>query len=301
MLKRIKKNEKGQGLVEYGLILALVSIVAIGVLGALGGKIEGTFRNVNKSLDTSVVAPPLEDTAPPLDDASYTWIADATYGYTSTNPAHTGNGYYKYTGSASEVLIPHTIHGHSMTNYHNMFRASPVVKVINTNPNITSMSQMFRESTAVLDLSELNTENVTNMDRMFTSLQAVSIDVSMLNTSKVTSMIGMFASPFVKEITFGGFDTSNVVNMSTMFTGLTATTLDLSGFNTSNVETMNGTFSMITTPTLDLSGFDLSKLANYNNIFYGAETTSVQVKDEPTRVKLNDSNNRPVTMIISVK
>jgi len=37
-MKRI--NNKGQALVEYVLIIALISVVLIGVVGALGGKLK---------------------------------------------------------------------------------------------------------------------------------------------------------------------------------------------------------------------------------------------------------------------
>jgi pilus assembly protein Flp/PilA len=45
-----KKQEKGQGLVEYALILVLVAIVVIGALMILGPIIGNTFSTVNKSL-----------------------------------------------------------------------------------------------------------------------------------------------------------------------------------------------------------------------------------------------------------
>jgi len=37
------QNEEGQGLVEYGLILALASIVCIGAMAALGQAIQDVF------------------------------------------------------------------------------------------------------------------------------------------------------------------------------------------------------------------------------------------------------------------
>lgn len=43
-------EESGQGMVEYGLILALVAIVAIGMLSAIGHKVNGTFSKVSESL-----------------------------------------------------------------------------------------------------------------------------------------------------------------------------------------------------------------------------------------------------------
>ncbi|MDD3150222.1 MAG: Flp family type IVb pilin [Candidatus Gastranaerophilales bacterium] len=54
-MKKMKKMvKKGQSLVEYGLILALVSIVAIAVLNTMGGKIKSTVENVNDALDEAV-------------------------------------------------------------------------------------------------------------------------------------------------------------------------------------------------------------------------------------------------------
>lgn len=48
-------NEKfeGQGLVEYALILALISVVAIVIMVALGGKVKGVFSKVNASMNTT--------------------------------------------------------------------------------------------------------------------------------------------------------------------------------------------------------------------------------------------------------
>lgn len=44
------KNEKGQGLAEYALILVLVSIVAIGALTLLGSGITNVFSTVTATL-----------------------------------------------------------------------------------------------------------------------------------------------------------------------------------------------------------------------------------------------------------
>ena len=43
-------KEKGQGLVEYAIILALVAIVVIAVMRLLGPKIGTTFSSINDSL-----------------------------------------------------------------------------------------------------------------------------------------------------------------------------------------------------------------------------------------------------------
>lgn len=45
-LELAARKEEGQGLAEYGLILALVAVVSAGALIALQGGIEGVFNDV---------------------------------------------------------------------------------------------------------------------------------------------------------------------------------------------------------------------------------------------------------------
>ncbi|MEW6661246.1 MAG: Flp family type IVb pilin [Bacillota bacterium] len=49
-LKRLMVEEDGQGMTEYGLILALVSVVVIGVLISMGEELEGIFTNIVNGL-----------------------------------------------------------------------------------------------------------------------------------------------------------------------------------------------------------------------------------------------------------
>jgi len=43
-------KEKGQGLVEYAIILALIAIVVIAVMTLLGNKVKGTFNTINNAI-----------------------------------------------------------------------------------------------------------------------------------------------------------------------------------------------------------------------------------------------------------
>ena len=46
-----KMQAKGQGLVEYAIIIALVAIVVVSVVGVFGKKVSCVFQGINKSLD----------------------------------------------------------------------------------------------------------------------------------------------------------------------------------------------------------------------------------------------------------
>ncbi len=53
MLKKFRsmlKDEKGQALAEYGLILALIAVACIIALGLLSTGIQGTLANITASL-----------------------------------------------------------------------------------------------------------------------------------------------------------------------------------------------------------------------------------------------------------
>lgn len=48
------KNEEGQGMAEYGLILALIAVAIILTLGPLGDAIAAVFTSVEGSVDAAM-------------------------------------------------------------------------------------------------------------------------------------------------------------------------------------------------------------------------------------------------------
>ena len=44
------KDEEGQGLIEYALIVLLIAIVVIAILTAVGGSVQNVFTSINDSL-----------------------------------------------------------------------------------------------------------------------------------------------------------------------------------------------------------------------------------------------------------
>jgi pilus assembly protein Flp/PilA len=51
LLNRLGSPQSGQGMVEYALILVLVSIVVIVILLTMGGQIQNVFSNVVAALN----------------------------------------------------------------------------------------------------------------------------------------------------------------------------------------------------------------------------------------------------------
>ena len=50
LISLIRRDEDGQGLAEYALILALIAVVVIGAVTVLGGQIDTNMRNVAGSI-----------------------------------------------------------------------------------------------------------------------------------------------------------------------------------------------------------------------------------------------------------
>jgi pilus assembly protein Flp/PilA len=50
LVQRLRQDESGVTAIEYGLIAALVAVVIIGALGALGGSLQTTFNSVSGAM-----------------------------------------------------------------------------------------------------------------------------------------------------------------------------------------------------------------------------------------------------------
>ena len=145
--------------------------------------------------------------------------------------------------------------------------------------NVTDMCQMFDwcVQLAELDVSGFNTSKVTDMSDMFSGCSSLtSLDVTHFDTSKVTDMQGMFnACTGLTSLDLSSFDTSNVTNMYGMFSYCEMTSLDLSRFNTSKVTDMGDMFyGCINLSSLNVSSFDTSKVTYMSYMFSGCSSLS---------------------------
>lgn len=52
-MRLVLGNDKGQGLVEYALILVLIAIAVFAMVTGLGSKVNSTFETINSSVDNA--------------------------------------------------------------------------------------------------------------------------------------------------------------------------------------------------------------------------------------------------------
>ena len=150
--------------------------------------------------------------------------------------------------------------------------------------NVTNMGRMFYDCSKLtsLDVSKFNTANVTNMSYMFYNCKALtSLDVTHFNTANVTNMGYMFyICSSLTSLDVTNFNTANVANMSYMFSGCSSlTSLDVTHFNTANVTNMSGMFNSCSALTsLDVTHFNTANVTTMNSMFYNcSKLTSLDV------------------------
>ena len=164
--------------------------------------------------------------------------------------------------------------------------------------NMTSMSNMFLNSKSLtnIDVSGFDTSKVVNMAKMFEGCtNLVNLNLSNFNTTSVTNMNMMFRKcNNLRQLEISGFDTSNVTNMSYMFQNcISLTNLDFPSFDTSNVINMPAMFqncrSLI---SLDLFNFNTSKVTLMNSIFFGCTNLkTIYVSDLWNMSNVTNSEN----------
>lgn len=140
--------------------------------------------------------------------------------------------------------------------------------------NVTTMEAMFyfcRRLTTI-DLTPLNTSNVTSMNEMFRGCSGMtSLDLTPLDTNNVTDISGMFhGCSGLTNLDLTPLDNGLVTDMSRMFYNCKRlANLNLTPLSTSNVTNMSSMFSECSGLTsLDLTHLDTQKVTNMSGMFY---------------------------------
>ena len=146
-----------------------------------------------------------------------------------------------------------------------------------------------------LNLSNFNTEKVTDMQGMFKECSDLtSLDLSNFNTEKVTNMRQMFYNcSDLTSLNLSNFNTEKVMYMSNMFRLCNKlTSLDLTSFNTAEVTKMDNMFmSCDALTSLNLSNFNTAKVTDMKYMFYGCSAlTSLDITSFNT-AEVTDMSN----------
>ena len=185
---------------------------------------------------------------------------------------------------------------------------SKLCTYINDKP-VTSMAYIFRcpsrdagtdAGPKIVDLTNFNTSNVTNMKGMFYSAKFTSIDVSSLDTSNVINMSYMFGYARATSLNLNGLNTSKVTDMSSMFWATYDTSLDLSMLDTSKVTTMNRMFYAARSTSLDLSNFDTSNVTDMGHMFINSYAKTIDVSSFNTSKVTNMEKMFSTTNVTSI-
>ena len=139
--------------------------------------------------------------------------------------------------------------------------------------NITNMMVMFNycQSLTSLNLNNFDTSNVTTTRAMFQRCDnLVTLNLSNFDTSKVIDMSYMFNKCYkLENINVSSFDTSKVTTMRSMFQQCEKLiSLNLFNFNTSKVTDMSYMFNLCyKLESINVSSFDTSKVTTMQQMF----------------------------------
>ena len=141
--------------------------------------------------------------------------------------------------------------------------------------NMTSMTYMFYNSSKLvnIDLSEFKTSKLLYFSNMFNGCSSlVNLDLSSFDTSKISNFSNLFKDcTSLKKINLSSFDTHSATIFAYTFMNCQSLeNLNLSNFNTSKVTTMSGMFYNCNSLTsLDLSNFNTTNVTSMGSgMFY---------------------------------
>jgi len=204
----------------------------------------------------------------------YTPVTIKVYKKGDTTPYETTQNIYKIPKVRNKILLTndyYTMRQVYPETYATMTKLPDGVGIFNTK-YLTTMENMFEgwKGTSI-DLSDLDTRNITNMRCMFGNCESLTtLNISNFNTSNVIDMKAMFSlCSSLTTLDVSKWNTSNVTNMSDMFEYCSSlTTLDVSKWNTSNVTDMSNMFyNCNSLTTIYVSKWDTSKVTDMSSMF----------------------------------
>ena len=136
---------------------------------------------------------------------------------------------------------------------------------------VTSLAEMFKDTTFNGDISGWDTSSITDMDAMFEGATSFNQDIGGWDTSSVTSMSHMFGGATAFNQDIGSWDTSSVGNMFYMFLRASSFDQAIGGWDTSSVYTMTGMFRSADAFNQDIGNWDTGSVVDMHQMFYSAD------------------------------
>lgn len=131
-----------------------------------------------------------------------------------------------------------------------------------------------------------NTQEVTDMSKMFADAPLANPDTSGYDTSKVTDLLMMFYNAASATPNTSNWDTSLVTNMYYLFAN-SAANPDVSSWDTSKVVNMSGLFLGASAAMPNTSNWDTSSVTNMRFMFYGASAANPNTSGWDTSLVTN--------------
>jgi Flp pilus assembly pilin Flp len=116
------RMNRGQGLVEYAIILSLVAIVVIGVMKLLGPKVGNTYSSIDNSLAADVGADVGVDE--PVDTGDWTFAAN------ENGVVNVPGGVYQIQYGANGQYFYQTFTGPTSVNCNNATFGDPIIGTV---------------------------------------------------------------------------------------------------------------------------------------------------------------------------
>ena len=203
-------------------------------------------------------------------------------------------------GTIVHIVFDKSFRTYTPTSLYRFFESLPKLETITgleylNTENVTNMGRMFYNCSSLtsLDVTHFNTANVTNMSYIFSGCSSLtSLDVTHFNTAKVKNMHQMFfrcSSLTSLDVTY--FNTANVTDMYSMFYRCSSLALlDVTHFNTENVTNMGYMFYNCSSLTsLDVAHFNTANVKVMSYMFSSCSSL--------TSLYLTNFNTEKVTNI----
>lgn len=278
---RFRRALRGAGLVEYGLVVGLVSVLAVGSVLSTGERVESTYCTVVSELRGNLGGDPdascgretaetdlLLTVAPTGGSLTYTMRfenADLEIDWgDGTTETFSGTGTVSHTyGTAGSYEIRAA---GTATRFQSQSPALLTSVDSFGQLGLTSLQFAFGNHTALTSVPELP-GTVTNLREAFFQISGNPSGLSSWDVSGVENFRGVFFSAASFDADLSGWDVSSGEIFLGMFDGASSFNADLSGWNVSSGENFVNMFLDATSFDSDLSQWNVSGASDPSDMF----------------------------------